>query len=348
MSPAKTETISWINNLRLIALYAVIILHCAAPLMMQYGKVPLSDWWMADFLNAAVRFAVPVFVMVTGTLSLNREYELGDFLKKRLARILVPFLFWSLVYIGYSWYNDEITFTGDAWANIKLVLHALKYGSSYHLWYVYMLIGLYFFIPVIGKFVRNSNEKEILYFLIVWFVVMMLSQPYLSRFNPVVDLHYFAGYVGYLVLGYYLAFKDFNIKTLRLWMILLLVFSVVLIAAGTWFIIPYTKWPGTLFYEPLNPAVLMVSVSAFMIAKRTVIKMPPILTRISGFAGRYNYGIYLSHALVLYFLEDPFGINYKLCVPIVSIPLTALICFILSLLLVWLISKIPFGKWISG
>jgi surface polysaccharide O-acyltransferase-like enzyme len=348
MPPAKTETINWINNLRLIALYAVIILHSTAPLLMQYGKVPLSDWWMADFLNATVRFAVPVFVMVTGALLLNREYELGDFLKKRLVRVVAPFLFWSLVYIWYSWYNDEIVFTTDVWADIRLVLHGLKYGSSYHLWYVYMLIGLYFFIPVIGKFVRNATEKEILYFLIVWFAVMMLGQPYLSRFNPAVDLHYFAGYAGYLVLGHYLAFKNFNAKNLRLWMVLLFVFSVALIAAGTWLIIPYTKWPGTLFYEPVNPAVLMLSASAFMIAKLTVVKVSPMVTRVCDFAGKYNYGIYLSHALVLYFLEDPFGINYKLCAPIVSIPFTALICFILSLLLVWLMSKLPFGKWISG
>ncbi|HWZ16350.1 MAG TPA: acyltransferase family protein [Mucilaginibacter sp.] len=348
MPVAKTETITWINNLRLIALYAVIILHCTAPLLMQYGKVPLSDWLMADFLNAIVRFAVPVFVMVTGALLLRREYEIADFLKKRLVRVLIPFFFWSLVYVWYSWYNEEITFTAGIWANIRVVLHALKYGSSYHLWYVYMLIGLYFFIPVIGKFVRHATEKEILYFLIMWFVVMMLNQPYLSRFNPVVDLHYFSGYAGYLVLGYYLAFKDFKVKNLRLWMAMLFVISIGLIAAGTWFIIPYTKWPGTLFYEPLNPAVLMVSVSAFIIAKLTVVKAPPLITRISDFAGRYNYGIYLSHALVLYFLEDPFGINYKFCVPIVSIPLTAFLCFILSLLLVWLISKIPFGKWISG
>jgi surface polysaccharide O-acyltransferase-like enzyme len=85
-----------------------------------------------------------------------------------------------------------------------------------------------------------------------------------------------------------------------------------------------------------------------MIAKLTVVKVSPMVTRIRDFAGKYNYGIYLSHALVLYFLEDPFGINYKLCVPIVSIPFTALACFILSLLLIWLITKIPFGKWISG
>src|SRR5271154_6044285 len=144
MPPAKPQNIDWISNLRLIALYAVIILHSASPLLEHYDKVPAADWWQADFFNALVRFAVPVFVMITGALLLHREYEVGDFFKKRLSRVITPFLFWSLVYIAYSWYNDEIAFDADAWTNTKQVLHLLKYGSSYHLWYVYMLIGLYF------------------------------------------------------------------------------------------------------------------------------------------------------------------------------------------------------------
>ncbi len=348
MPATKPANIDWISNIRLIALYAVIILHCSAPLLMQYGKVPASDWWTADFLNALVRFAVPVFVMVTGALLLHREYEIGDFLKKRLVRVVLPFLFWSLVYIWYSWYNEEITFGSDVWANIRLVLHLLKYGSSYHLWYVYMLIGLYFFIPVIGKYVRNATEKELLYFLFVWFAVMLITQPYLSRYNPAVDMHYFAGYAGYLVLGHYLAFKDFNVRHLRGWMVALFVFSVLLIAIGTRLLIAYPKWPGTMFYEPVNPAVLMLSGSIFIIVKLTVPKVSPVIIRMRDFAGKYNYGIYLGHALVLYFLDDPFGISYKLCTPIISIPLTALICFLITLLLVWIINKLPFGKWVSG
>jgi surface polysaccharide O-acyltransferase-like enzyme len=348
MPATKPANIDWISNIRLIALYAVMILHCSAPLLMQYGKVPGADWWTADFLNALVRFAVPVFVMVTGALLLHREYEIGDFLKKRLVRVVLPFLFWSLVYIWYSWYNEEITFGNDVRANIKLVLHLLKYGSSYHLWYVYMLIGLYFFIPVIGKFVRNATEKELLYFLLVWFAVMLITQPYLSRYNPAVDMHYFAGYAGYLVLGHYLAFKDFNVRHLRGWMVALFIFSVLLIAIGTRLLIPFPKWPGTMFYEPVNPAVLMLSGSIFIIVKLTLPKVPVVITRMRDFAGKYNYGIYLGHALVLYFLDDPFGISYKLCTPIIAIPLTAFICFLITLLLVWIINKIPFGKWVSG
>lgn len=349
MPPSKSQNIDWINNIRLVALYAVIILHVTSLLLMQYGKVPMSDWLVADFFNAIVRFAVPVFVMVTGALLLHREYEIGSFLKKRLVRVVIPFIFWSLVYVGYSWYNEDITFTDDVWRNIAMVLHLLKTGSAYHLWYVYMLIGLYFFIPVIGKFVRNATEKEILYFLVVWFAVMLIGQPYLSRYNPSVDMHYFAGFAGYLVLGHYLACKEFDIKYLQLWMILLFVASVVAIALGSRMLAGSGDWPGTMFYEPVSPLIVLLSGSAFMAFKLSKAKLSPVVRRVRDFAGNFNYGIYLAHALILFLLDDLLGISYKFCTPIVSIPLTALICLVITLALVWVVNKIPFvGKWISG
>jgi surface polysaccharide O-acyltransferase-like enzyme len=348
MLPAKTGNINWINNIRLAALYAIIIVHSSAPLLMQYGKVPAADWWSANILNSLSRFGVPVFLMVTGALLLQKEYDTVDFLKKRITRVVAPFLFWSLIYVWYSWYNEEITFGGDAWANVKQVLHLLKNGTSYHLWYVYMLIGLYFFIPVIGKYVRNSTEKDVRYFLIVWFGVMMLSQPYLVRYNPSVDMHYFAGYAGYLVLGHYLAYKDFGTKNLRQWIGLLFICSVTIIAVGTWLIVAYTKMPGAMLYEPVNPAILMLATSIFIWFKLTVPKVSPVIISIRDFAGNYNYGIYLGHALVLYFLDDPLGISYKMGQPFLSIPATAFVCLMITLPLVWIINKIPFGKWVSG
>jgi surface polysaccharide O-acyltransferase-like enzyme len=347
MTAAKSQNTDWINSLRLIALFAVIVLHTSAVLLSQYGKVPLTDWLAADFYNGLVRFAVPVFVMITGALLLHREYELGYFLKKRLTRVITPFLFWSLVYIGYSWYNDEISFDADAWTNTKLVLHLLKNGSSYHLWYVYMLIGLYFVIPVISKFVRHATEKEILYFIIVWFGVMMLSQPYLARFNPQVDLHYFAGYIGYLVLGHYLAFKDFKSSKLLPWMIVLFIVVLAVIVTGTWILYKNNSTIGTLFYEPVSPTIMLLASSMFLVVRYAKVKASPLVLRVRDFACSYNYGIYLGHALVLYLL-DLLAISYKLCNPLVSIPLTASLCFVLTLGLVWLINKLPYGKWISG
>jgi len=348
MPTEKPQNLDWINSLRLIALLAVIALHVSAIPLGQYGHVDLNTWLTADFYNALVRFGVPVFVMVTGALTLHREYELGAFLKKRLSRVVAPFIFWSLVYVWYSWYIEILVFTGHWWADVKMVLHQLKYGASYHLWYVYMLIGLYFLIPVISIFVRNATKRQLEYFLAMWLITMLITQPGLSRFNPQVDIHYFSGYAGYLVLGHYLTFHVNYSRKLVISMWAMFFCLLVIITAGTYCMYKYTTL-GTLFYEPLDPPVVLLATSVFLLGRFTKVSLPPIILKFKNFASAYNYGIYLSHALILYFLDDPFGISFKLCMPILSIPITALICFAISLLLVWVLSKLPVvGKWLAG
>lgn len=342
----KYHLFDWINNLRVIAMFLVVILHTTSPMLMSFGKVPTTYWLIADFYNALSRFGVPVFVMITGALLLHRQYELGDFLKRRLWRIIPPFLFWSLVYVLYAWWDEDLTFINDLWGNAIIVLHQLHYGASYHLWYVYMIIGLYFIIPILSKFVQNAGEKEIVYFLILWLVVMCFNQPYLLHFNPQIDLHYITGYIGYLVLGHYLAFKVLpqwmNLK----WFLLLFVVSLLIIVAGTYLASAHGKGLSTLFFEPISPVIVLLSASAFMVGKLATFKLSSGVKKFRDVIGGFTFGIYLSHALILTVLGDYLSIDYKLCTPIISIPLTALLCYGLSFILVYIIIKIPFGKWI--
>ncbi len=345
----KPQPLEWVSNLRVISLFAVIVLHTASLLLMDYKKALLNDWLVADFYNALVRFAVPVFVMISGALMLHREYELGDFLKRRLSRVIWPFLIWSFIYIGYSWYIEDIAFTEDAWANIRVILHQLKYGAYYHLWYVYMLIGLYLFIPIISKFVRNATEKELRYFLLVWFVVMLFSQPYLLRFQPMIDVHYFTGYLGYLVLGHYLALIELPQKGIKTPLILYFFVCLAGIVIGTYLLTANGEALSTTMYEPLGPFIVLFSAGVFLLARVVVFKIPASLIKIRNLAGNLSLGIYLCHALILVLIDDQLGISYRFCNPIISIPATALVCFIISFAIIYLISKIPFiGKYIAG
>ena len=315
---------------------------------MDVQKAKLSDWLAADFYNALSRFAVPVFVMITGALLLNKEYELGAFLKKRLTRIIWPFLFWSLVFIGYCWYDEELNFTSDFWHNTGIVLHQLQNGAYYHLWYVYMLIGLYLIIPVLGKFVRNASEKEIRYFLVVWFIVIAFSQPYLAHYWPQVDVRYFSGYIGYLVLGHYLANKPIPKSGLLipLWVYYLVCLASIVL--GTYFVSESTHSLSTIMYEPLGPFIILYSAGIFLLVKATPYRIPRWLVGIRDIAGNYSLGIYLCHALFLTLLGD-WGISYLLCDPWLSIPITALVCFMLSFALIFILSKIPVvGKYLAG
>ncbi|WP_184550310.1 acyltransferase [Mucilaginibacter sp. FT3.2] len=343
----KDHNINWINNLRLISMLAVVVLHTASPLLFAIKGTPLPVWLTGDIYNALVRFAVPVFVMITGALLLHREYKLSDFLKKRVGRLIPPFIFWSLVYIAYRFYNEEFTFTGNIWTDVKFVLHQLQTGAYYHLWYVYLLIGLYLFIPILAKFVQHATEQELLYFLAIWFLAMLLATPYLSIFNTAVDLHNFTGYIGYLVLGHYLAYKQFNFKALPVIAAVVFIGMVALVAWGTYYLVLTDHELKTFYYEPVGPFVVVLSASAFLLAKYTQVAFNPTVKRICDNAGKYTLGIYLSHALVLN-IFDLNDINYTLFNPVLSIPLIAICCFLLSWLLVYGMSKIPGVKYLVG
>ena len=344
----RHQTFEWIDNLKVVSLFAVVILHTASPLLMDFKNADTGYWLVGDFYNALVRFGVPVFVMITGALLLHREYEVTDFLKRRLSRILWPFLLWSFIYIAYAWYDEEIVFSDSIWTNVHAVLHQLKYGAYYHLWYVYMLIGLYLFMPIISKFVRNASEKEIRYFLLVWFVVMIFSQPYLSRFQPLIDVHYFIGYSGYLVLGHYLAFIELPEKGIKTPLVIYFFLCLISITIGTYFLSVSTKGLSTAMYEPLGPFIVLYASGAFLLARVFVFKLPEVVVKLRAIAGGLSLGIYLCHALFLTLLDGQ-GINYKLFNPVFSIPLTALACFLLSSFLIFIISKIPvIGRYIAG
>ncbi|MHB8207650.1 acyltransferase, partial [Mucilaginibacter sp.] len=166
-----------------------------------------------------------------------------------------------------------------------------------------------------------------------------------------VDLHYITGYIGYLVLGYYLAFKQLPAWLNARWFGILFIASLLIITAGTYFASVYYKSSSTLFYEPISPTIVLLSASIFMVFKLSTLKLPQKIKTMVNYISGYTYGIYLSHALILTIIGDPdyhINIDYTICTPFISIPFTALVCYSLSFLLVWLLSKLPFvGKWIA-
>ena len=87
------ENINWIFNLRIIATFAVIMLHVSSPIVVNYSNNSLSSWFVSNFFDSLSRFCVPVFVMISGALLLGKSEDIVVFLQKRVKRILVTFLF---------------------------------------------------------------------------------------------------------------------------------------------------------------------------------------------------------------------------------------------------------------
>lgn len=336
----------WFDNLRAIAIIGVIGIHVSSA----YNELSVTNYnfWITNIFNSLSRFGVPVFVMLSGALLLPKEEPIGLFLKKRLLRIILPLIFWSFAYISNSLINDlkkGINLNVEYIAR-QVFIH-FRDGSIPHFWYIYMIIGLYLFIPIIGKWIRNSTENETLYFLVIWFIVLIVNQPYISKIKPAIDFSYFSGYLGYLVLGHYLTIKTAGNKHQTNLLAFTLIFTGLTITVlGTFLVQQYTKLPGGTFYNPLSPGILIYSAGIFLWFKHKDISSKPLIF-VRNTVSKYSYGIFLVHIFILSKLDD-FNIRWDFINPIIGIPFTIIVCLTVSTSVIYLISKLPLGKYISG
>jgi surface polysaccharide O-acyltransferase-like enzyme len=340
--------LEWIDNLKAFGLATVVWGHVTVPICYQFGKVSSLVWLVVTAAMAFSRFCVPVFVMVTGALLLPKEYELFTFLKRRLVRVVIPFALWSLVYIAYDLIdrlgnNNAIEFL----PTVKWIVYQIENGSAEHLWYIYVIVGLYLISPIIGRWIRHCGEKEILYFLAVWFYLLVIEQPFLSKFEIQVDLHYFFGYVGYLVLGYYLSQKSFVGKRINAIAILALIIGGAITSIGT-FVLTYNsgKFEGA-FQKFLSPNVMLTAVAVFVLLKNNKLPVNKFLGRMRDFLSLNSLGIYLIHLLIIRLLNIG-GISCNLVNPIIGISITTIACLSISIIIVYVIKKLPYGKYILG
>jgi surface polysaccharide O-acyltransferase-like enzyme len=338
----------WFDNLRVIATIGVIFIHVSSDYAPASGSISLYDFWVGNFFDSASRFSVPVFVMLSGALLLPKDYGISIFLKKRLLRLVVPFIFWSLIYILYSFILKLHQGAHPGFIETaRNIFVQLRDGSSRHFWYIYMIIGVYLFIPIIGKWVRNASNKEMLYFLGIWLFTLIFSQPVLEKVKPDIDLTYFSGFLGYLILGHYLTVKQFtNKKRQNRVALLLLAAGLGSTIIGTYLVLYFKNEYSSMFYECLTPNILLFAMGLFILIKDKDITNR-MLVKIRNFICKYSYGIFLVHVLVL-FLIDNFGITWDFINPILGIPATVLICLTISSGIVYVINKLPFGKYISG
>jgi len=345
MGQSKKE---WISNSRVLATVCVVLLHVTSSALYKYNQVPNFHWWIGNVYDSFVRFSVPLFLMITGALLLGKQHDYPIFLKKKVLRIFLPFVFWTTIYIGYN-FLEPPQFNGKlaSQSNFEWILQQAKEGSSYHLWYMYMLLGIYVAMPLLAKIIAKVRKLYLELFLLTWVLFISLSASYTSNSNFEWNLWYYLGYLGYVVLGYYLSI--INTKSKRVSTLAVITFTIGLFVTfyGTFY---YTDKTGVFcknYYSYLIPNVLLMATSVYVLLKNADIKLNGVLKTARNIIDKHSYGIYLSHILVLNYLIM-YGVDWNLIHPLIGIPLTTIITLIVSVAIVYLISKVPLGKYISG
>jgi surface polysaccharide O-acyltransferase-like enzyme len=350
---SSVKKIQWLDTLRALAMLGVIIIHVSTPVIkMMYGK-NMEYWWIGNILDSAVRFSVPLFLLLSGATMLGKEYNLIDFYKKRILRVLFPILFWMIVYWVYRWLSlnpksQPHTFYSFIDWCINLFL---KEGISKHFWYIYMILFIYIFVPFIGKGVRKINQTNILYILVGWVILTFACKSiplnlyvWSGDYGSKV-LGYFL-YTGYLVLGYFLRRIPVVSFRTRIYAITVFFLSIVNSAILTFYFSKQVHGLDLSIYSYLTINTMIQSIAIFIFVKDYSNKNK-IITTFQSTISDYSFGIYLVHIMVLGIFFNN-GIFWTMAHPLVSIPLVTLLTLVTSFVIIYILRKIPFGKYISG
>lgn len=350
----STGKLPWADNIRFFATIGVIILHASSSGLYLFGTIPQFHWSILDVVDSAMRCCVPLFVMLSGALILRQDKELIPYLKNRFWRIIVPFLFWALVYcivyvlsIWTKIDGEKAVSTFTEMLKDVFFYKGLFRMQAFHFWYVYMIVGLFLTVPILRKWIKNATKNEVGYFLLLWAISIIFLSPLMATYKPNFDFTFFSGYLGYFVLGYYLSEKEFELKLLNK-KILAFVFLILVLftAYGTYYLTSSQESLNEEFFKYLSPNIVLLSITAFLWLMKFQIKNVR-LSKWMQTVNKYSFGIYLVHIIVLRILKN-LSIDWTFIHPLVGIPLTACICFVSSFAIIFILNKIPLGKYISG
>lgn len=376
----QTSRIVWLDVLRLIAIFMVICIHCSDPFNVspEARSNPEFNFW-GGIYGSFLRPCVPLFVMITGILLLPVRMPVEDFYKKRLLRIAVPFVVWSALYNLFPWVtgilglpqsiisdvfayapSDASQSLGDALKNIAMI--PLQFNVyTVPMWYLYMLIGLYLYMPFFSSWVGRATMRQKKLFLGIWSVTLFLPYAYsffspelfgLCAWNPFGTFYYFAGFNGYLLLGHFLAKDVKEWKWGKTLAVCLPMFAVGYVATYLGFNAmtansACSEQELELFFLYCSPNVALMTVALFLIVRKVRLKSPKAMAAFANIT-KCGLGIYMAHYFVVGF---GYAIAAHLAVPVsVRIPVTATIAFLLCWAFVAACYKLvpKCAKWIFG
>ena len=348
--------LAYADLLRAFAILAVVVIHMAGS-QMSAVAVNSHAWQVFNLYNALTRWCVPVFVMLSGMFLLDPKHALPlpKLFFHHCLRILVCLLFWGGIYaaVDYVWAGGRLSW-GGLWHSMLAVLRG---EPHYHLWFLYMILGLYLLTPILRAFCRGASRGELHYFFVLTFLFTFLlptafrlwpnATATLQVWYDRLQIQLVLGYVGYFVAGHYL--RQYTISRLAEAVIYVLgLLGAFVTVWGTRLLSLQTGETASVFYSYFSPNVAAFSVAVVVLFRYVlgVSEERSRRQRLSGVA-RISFGIYLVHDLFIMLLRY-LGVTTLSFEPVASVPVLAAVVFLCSFAVAWLLSRIPLlGRWLT-
>jgi surface polysaccharide O-acyltransferase-like enzyme len=335
--------------LRVFATFAVMIIHVSAT---NFEELEPSsyDWNILNFYDSLARWCVPVFAMLSGMFFLNpnKTVSMKKLYTKSIYRVLFALVFWGFIYELYKRILQHAPMDRHFFKDI--IINIFQGDTHYHLWFLYMILGLYIVTPILRVFIKAARKKDIEYFLLIGFLFSSFL-PTLDYFHPFhyivpflinFDVNLVLGYAVYFILGYYLSQYSVNEKVKK-GIYILGILGVIITFIGNSFLSIEKGSPDNFLFYYLRVNVFFTTIALFLFVKdffrnrhlnKTTLSIISVISK-------YSFGMYLVHDMVRTLLMNA-GFDNLSFNPIISVPILAVCIFIISFFATSFIRKIPY------
>lgn len=360
------KRIVFLDYVRVFACFLVMLVHASENF---YGAPGMTD--MAgpqSFLNNETdrlwvslydgfsRMSVPLFMIVSAFLlaPVPETESMNVFYRRRFMRIIPPLAVFMVLYstLPVLWGQLDTSMSINDISRLLVNFPSL----AGHFWFMYPLIGIYLFLPIISPWLRNATARQELFFILLF--LLSTCMPFLRRWfgelwgecfwNEYHMLWYFSGYLGYVVLAHYIHKHLSWTRNERLLRGSAL--AVVGAALTIWSFYIQAELGVLLETPEIEIGWAFCTINCVMLTAGTFIVFTAINWRESAIVtemSKLSYGMYLMHIFWLGMWVDVFKNIYPLATP-AAIPAIAICTFATCYLCTKAMSYLPYAKYIVG
>lgn len=279
-----------IELLRIISMIMVVILHVLGKNNLLWNntiQVNSSKYFLIWLLEIACLCAVNCYALISGFVGINAKYNY-----KRLIYIWLQVVFYS--------FGIYLIFCCCGWASFKKydILYYLFPVMHAHYWYVSAYFGLFFFIPILNTFIKNSPQfqKKVVILLLIIVFSFLPTIFCIDAFNIKYGYHVLWLMILYLI-GAYIKVNDLNLKYHKIKWLLFYFLIVILTFLIKYYCHLFANYNTIKNYELFlvqynSPFILLSSLALFMYFINLKLDNSGVII---SFFSKLTFAIYIIH-----------------------------------------------------
>ena len=320
--------------LRIVCAFAIVIIHVTSA-SLTYAKAPTNVATIAMHLSTILMaWAVPCFFMLTGFVWLGNEKEctyktIGKHVLKFFVVLFTIGLFYAMLEIVYD------TRTINIYTIFKSFINVLRGKLWDHMWYVYAVIGVYIVLPLLKPFFIRSKFKDDAIVLLLSFFYTIFVPILSDALDYSIPIKFVAtGWIFYVMLGGVVGKYSKIFIERKCFVTTVCLISMLL--SNTAIILKCINEPSFHVVSYTSLSVALMAAAVFVIFTVQTVKNKRMLLSVSSCC----WGIYLIHPAFINLMIKVLNFNPIDYAWYISIPLTCVVIFALSAVIVWALRKI--------